>query len=433
MLQNVAFDQIGLMLAQAALLAAFLIVLFRLRARLGLSLLYISLGILQYLQAQLALAVFVEVAPGILLSPGSVVLFTGSFFIILLVYIREDAIEARKICYGILAAGIVTTALAFLFGFAMSLPSTRVLEKLPDALFRQNARPVLVSIAALTVDVLLIIVIYEGLGRWLRRLVFLRIFVSLTLVLAIDTVLFVTGSFVEKPDYFIILYSGLIGKTGASLFYSAVLALYLRFFEKDEMPVPAGSHGLRDVFMTLTFREKFHLMQEVARHDALTGIYNRGFFNEILPRELSLAGRLELPLSLIMVDVDHFKQVNDQFGHRAGDAALRDLAQLLTVCTRTSDFLCRYGGEEFAVLLPNTDGPAARRVAEKIAATLHQQQLAERVQGRRARITLSMGIATFPDEADSPEALVEKADARLFVGKETGRNRIVDRSYGKSG
>jgi diguanylate cyclase (GGDEF)-like protein len=424
MLQGVAFDQIGLMLFQAALLAVSLILLFRMRFRFGISFLYISLGVLQYLHAQLALSVYVQVAPGIVVSPGSVVIFAGSFFIILLVYIREDALEARKICYGILAASVITTVLAFLFGVAMRLPSARILSALPQAFFQQSARLTIVSIAALTVDVLLIIIVYEALGRWLRRLPFLRTFLSLTMVLAVDTVLFVTGSFVESPEYGLFLTSGLIGKSVASLFYSAILSLYLRFFEREAVPLP-GAHGVRDVFLALTFREKFRLMQEVARHDALTGIYNRGFFNEILPRELSLAARLGLPLSLIMADIDKFKEVNDEHGHRAGDTVLKELAQLLTACTRTSDFLCRFGGEEFVLLLPNTDGPAARQVAEKIAATLRQQQLAERVQGWTPRITLTMGLATFPGEADGPDALLEKADARLFVGKENGRNRIV--------
>lgn len=424
MQQGVAFDQIGLMLVQAAILAVSLILLFRLRFRFGISFLYISLGVLQYLQAQLALSVYVQVAPGILVSPGSVVIFAGSFFIILLVYIREDALEARKICYGILAASVITSVLGFLFGVAMHLPSARMLSTVPQALFQQNARLMIVSILALTVDVLLIIVVYEALGFGLRRLPFLRIFLSMTAVLAVDTLLFVTGSFAESPEYGVFLKSGLIGKSVASLFYSAVLSLYLRLFEREAVPLP-GSHGVRDVFLALTFREKFHLMQEVARHDALTGIYNRGFFNEILPRELSLAARLGLPLSLIMADIDKFKEVNDEHGHKAGDTALKDLAQLLTACIRTSDFVCRYGGEEFVLLLPNTDGTAARQVAEKIAETLRQQQLADRVQGRTPCITLTMGLATFPGEADGPDALLEKADARLFVGKENGRNRIV--------
>jgi hypothetical protein len=192
------------MALQGLIVAVFLIALFRLRTFLGLSLLYISLGMFQFLQTQLALSIYIEVFPSILISPGSSVLFTANLFAILLVYIREDAVEARKLCYGILAANLVASLLSYLFSLAMSSEITVNLFTIPIELYQQNVRIMIVGVVVLALDVVLIIVSYEAVSALIERALFLRILIAMVFVLAVDSVLFVTGSFIEIPR----LYTG---------------------------------------------------------------------------------------------------------------------------------------------------------------------------------------------------------------------------------
>jgi diguanylate cyclase (GGDEF)-like protein len=377
----------------------------------GLSLLYIALGVFQHIQTLLALSIYVEVYPGILISPGSAVLFTGSFFAILLVYIREDALEARKICYGILGANLIAGLLSYLFALNLKSPVTLNFYNLPLELFSQNARVMIIGVVVLALDVILIIFIYEAISRLLRKTFFLRVLLSLVVVLCFDTVLFVTGNFLNQPNFNSILISGLIGKSIMAVFYSGILTLYLRVFEKEKANIRQGELPVRDIFQLLTFRQKYQLLQEQIKIDPLTGVYNRGFFNDILP-------------------IDHFKRVNDRYGHQTGDIVLKELAQFFSRCIRASDYLYRYGGEEFAILLPNTPAASAYTLGSKIGDSLRKDPVAGNLLSQKDRITVTMGIACYPDEVSSMEELVGLADSRLYAGKEAGRDRIVWKGKG---
>ena len=421
----VSWGQIGLLALQALIISLFLILLFRLRTHIGLSLLYIALGVFQYLQTILALSIYIEIYPGILISPGSAVLFTASFFAILLVYIREDALEARKICYGILAANLITSLLAYLFGLNVKSGVTVNFYDLPIELFNQNARVMAVGVVVLALDVLLLIAIYEALSRFLRRSLFLRILSSMLVVLSFDTVLFITGSFVESPDYAALLLSGILGKCIAAVLYSGILTGYIRLFERERPVLPGVESRITDVFHLLTFRQKYQLLEEQIKRDPLTRIYNRGFFNDFLPRELSLSKRLAYPLSLIMLDIDHFKRVNDHYGHRTGDVVLQQMAAFIGRNIRSSDIACRYGGEEFTIILPNTPCAEAAALGRKLQETMKQNPISRQLLSKGHDITVTMGIATFPDDAQAPEDLVEIADRRLYEGKKAGRNRVI--------
>lgn len=166
-------------------------------------------------------------------------------------------------------------------------------------------------------------------------------------------------------------------------------------------------------------------LRRLSALDRMTGVFNRGHFDERLPVELSRAERVGRPLSVAMLDVDHFKEFNDRYGHAAGDVGLRAIAERVRLMTRRSDVLARYGGEEFVLLLPDTSAEMALEKLEEIRAEV-QALVIELPRGLgQATLTLSAGIATSPDDGSNAAELVEEADARLFRAKNLGRNRVV--------
>jgi len=156
-----------------------------------------------------------------------------------------------------------------------------------------------------------------------------------------------------------------------------------------------------------------------AASDALTGLPNRRAADETLKRMAAHAGRTVSPLAAVLLDLDHFKQVNDLHGHELGDKTLAAVGQILSSTLRGSDFAARYGGEEFLVLLPNTDREAARDVAEKLRVAIEGADIAHIVP-----VTASFGVAAIPDDANEAEQMIRKADRALYAAKAGGRNRV---------
>jgi diguanylate cyclase (GGDEF)-like protein len=170
-------------------------------------------------------------------------------------------------------------------------------------------------------------------------------------------------------------------------------------------------------------------LREQTIRDSLTSLYNRRFLQDYLERELIRARRERAPLALIMMDLDRFKQVNDSAGHRAGDQVLVEVGALLKRHVRGSDIACRYGGEEFAVVLPKTTLESARRRSAEICSAIRRE--AERLRG----VTASLGVALCPAHATDAEALLRAADSALYEAKREGRNqvRIFAGAGGKAG
>jgi diguanylate cyclase len=153
-------------------------------------------------------------------------------------------------------------------------------------------------------------------------------------------------------------------------------------------------------------------LREMARRDELTGLPNRRTWNEELPRALEAARRDGRPLTVAVLDLDHFKRFNDRYGHPAGDRLLKEASAAWHGTLRAADLLARYGGEEFVVLLPDADAGEARRVLERaLGATPHEQ-------------TFSAGLAVW-DRAETPDQLLQRADKALYEAKAAGRNRVT--------
>ncbi len=168
-------------------------------------------------------------------------------------------------------------------------------------------------------------------------------------------------------------------------------------------------------------------LQRISNSDGLTGIANRRLFEDFLGREWQRAGRQREPLTLIMIDVDHFKSYNDTFGHQAGDECLRRLAEVLRAnVKRTTDLVARYGGEEFAAVLPDTDAAGAAGVAEQLRAAVEALAIPHTASPVSQVVTVSLGTATvFPGPGDSPADIVAMADQAMYQAKQQGRNRAI--------
>ncbi|MGM0784010.1 MAG: GGDEF domain-containing protein [Pseudomonadota bacterium] len=168
-------------------------------------------------------------------------------------------------------------------------------------------------------------------------------------------------------------------------------------------------------------------LEELSYQDGLTGVANRRLLDSVLEAEWASARRSGDPLSVIMLDIDSFKQYNDHYGHLAGDDCLRRVAQILgSSIVRPRDLLARFGGEEFVLVLPETDLKAARQVAERCRATINDAALPHRASEVSHLVTVSMGVATaFAAEGGGPFSLIEKADRHLYRAKQDGRDRIV--------
>ena len=170
--------------------------------------------------------------------------------------------------------------------------------------------------------------------------------------------------------------------------------------------------------------------RRLSNADALTGAFNRRFLEHYLQNELARATRHKTALAVAMVDVDHFKQLNDEFGHAAGDRVLRHIAQALESAVRRTDLVARYGGEEFVVVLPESNAEQATKRMERIRETIASGALPiERQKARSStpnvKVTISAGIASWPDDGQLGTELISSADRRMYEAKKKGRNLVV--------
>ena len=164
-------------------------------------------------------------------------------------------------------------------------------------------------------------------------------------------------------------------------------------------------------------------LQELALRDELTGLLNRRYWESCLEREFARHQRYDNPVSLVIFDIDHFKRVNDTYGHQTGDEVIRETARITSQLVRETDFAGRYGGEEFVVLLPGTTLDGAAQFAERLRSTIERQQLD--YQGSPLTFTVSLGVATLADDMAGYKALLERADKALYQSKEGGRNQVT--------
>jgi diguanylate cyclase (GGDEF)-like protein/PAS domain S-box-containing protein len=181
--------------------------------------------------------------------------------------------------------------------------------------------------------------------------------------------------------------------------------------------------GVLVVARDITDRNRAEAAEEMASRDSLTDLYNHRTFYSLLQDEIIRTQRFSRPVSLLMIDIDNFKRVNDTYGHQAGDSILQGVSASLVDQARAVDRVCRYGGEEFTVIMPETDSPLAMKAAERQRTEIERRSF-DVGDGNTIGITVSIGLVTYPEQVSSLEGLVRAADVALYAAKRGGRNRV---------
>ena len=407
--------------ADALIYFAVLAGLFRARHRIGVGAFFCALGVMHFLETYLASILYVSLPFGIVASPGSTVLFTGKLMLLLLVYIREDAVVVRQPIYGLLIGNLLLFALAYLVrqhgAAALGGPRSA------DFGFLDEMGALMVwGTLILFADCIMMIVLYERLRPWFGDRVLGRLALTGALILSFDQIAFYAGLRYLTGAPWSVLFGGWVAKMAAVALYAALGTLYLR---KLELPRPGTKRPPRvmDVFDLLTYRERYEDLLARSGRDALTGALDRGRLEFLGRKRVEEAVQAGRPLSLLIIDIDHFKSFNDRFGHASGDIVLLRIVRIIMSTVGPEDTVFRYGGEEFVVIADALPRAAALALGENI-----RRGVASHMDAETPLVTVSIGLATCADDASDYDGLFACADRRLYMAKSAGRNCVVGES-----
>jgi diguanylate cyclase (GGDEF)-like protein len=409
------YYNLGLLALEAIIYFIVLITLLHYRDHIGIGVFIAVLGTLHFLETYLAAKFYVAVPFGVV-SPGSVMMFSGKLMMTLLLYTREDAATVRQLIYGLLIGNFI----CLFFGYLLSLhmgdqPGGGVLAD--DDFLREMGILMIWGSTLLYIDSIAVILIYERLGRLIGKSVVPRLFIASAVTLAFDQVGFYGVLHIYSGAPATVFWSGLIGKTGMAALYTLLAGAYL-VLAKQQLKAP--SRPLGDLYNDLTYREKYEQLLSRTGVDALTGLQDRGRLEQEGHDMLRAALRGGREFSLMVVDADHFKSVNDRFGHLEGDKVLKRIAKCLTNSVRPGDRVYRFGGEEFIVLVTRANHAEALEAAERIRSIVVEFVKA----GDGEPVTISIGVATAPQHGQTLVELISAADRSLYIAKASGRNRV---------
>lgn len=370
----------------ALLLAVCFVVAARFRAVWGTTPIAVLAGLFQVPQTLLASGISINLFLGLSISPGSVIFFPATLFAILLVYVLEDEVEAKRLICGILFANVALAVLLF-----AGQPLLEPLGRAPDAAANARMFRVLISGAALLgLDALLLIRAFEWFGEKVSRNLYARAQFALWVSLVFDSLVFPFLAFIGRPQFWSQLFIGLLGKFIAAVFYSLAFVALLRWTKGrgDQEGTMLLSKRLPG---SVTYKDRFKDLQQFAVRDALTGVFNRAYFDHELKAQRVLA----------------------TFGE-----ALRAVA-------RQNDTVCRYGGEEFALLIGGGQSSIAPRLFDRII-----EEFARLWKEANPPLTFeaprfSAGGAVVPADSRISHELLSVADARLYESKRAGGNRLT--------
>jgi diguanylate cyclase (GGDEF)-like protein len=397
-----------------------MVTLLHFRHRLGLGVFLTALGVMHFMETYLAAVFYVSLPFGDV-SPGSSVFFSGKLMMILMLYLREDAATVRQPIYGLFLGNLLTVGIAWVLQLHQPLQMST--NHAPDVDFLKEMGWLMVwGTALLYVDSLGIILLYEKLGDFFRRRVVLRFLISGFVLLTFDQIGFFAALhyFLDVP--IAAFWGGWKAKMLAVCLYAAMFAFYE--YRIRRIGAAGAARSISDVFGDLTFRERYNDLLERTGRDMLTGVYDRTRMELEAPLMLREALKQGSFATVLIIDADHFKDVNDGYGHLQGDEVLKAIAARLGTTLRSSDRVFRFGGEEFVAVCPGTDHEEGLLLAERLRWTI-----ATSVKTPDDRpITVSIGVATADEDGVDFTAVLTAADGRLYAAKKSGRNCVVGRS-----
>ena len=410
-------ENLILLLIEAGFYFVFMVGLLHLRHQLGIGMFIAALGVMHFLETYLAAVFYIELPFGVI-SPGSSVLFSGKLMMILLLYVKEDASVVRAPIYGLLAGNFLTVGLSFFLRHHQTIGV--VPGRIADLAFIDEMGWLMLwGTTLLYLDSLAIILLYERLGQIFKKSTAMRFFVAGVVVLTFDQIGFFAALHLLNGAPTEVFWGGWIAKMLAASAYAVLITVYLHYSRISAIPV--SPRPISDIFADLTFRERYEDLLDRSGRDALTGVYDRSRLEYEAPRMLSSMLAEGKPMALMIIDADHFKEVNDRFGHLAGDSVLREIAAGLQRALRSNDRLFRFGGEEFVVIcedIPPTVGvDRAEMLRKAVEAEIHRPD--------GAPMTVSIGVANSYSDGTTLNALLSAADARLYAAKNAGRNRVI--------
>lgn len=403
-----------LVVVECAIYFAVLATLLHLRRKIGLGVFICVLGVMHFLETYLAANLLVTLPFG-LVAAGSVPFFAGKLMMILALYIQEDASAVRQPIYGLLIGNFLLLGLALVLRLHVGVGSERM-----DFSFLDEIGVLMIwGTLLLYVDALGVVLLYERLRTLGIGWRTLRMFIAGAVLLTFDQ----AGFFgVLKWLYGVgseVFWGGLVAKVFCAGLYAVMLGLYFRgkVLFRSRRP---GRNSL-DLFQDLTFRERYENLLVYSGLDGLTGAYNRSRLDADLPDFFKAAKAKGTTASIAIIDIDHFKQVNDKHGHMAGDEVLKAFAAFFLERVKNDLRFYRYGGEEFVLV-----GSGFRRGDARVQLEAIREELMKEVKTPDGEpVTFSAGVAELGVDGDDLVKLLEAADTRLYAAKSTGRNRVL--------
>lgn len=386
---------------------------------LGIGVFLTALGVMHFLETYLAAVFYVQLPFGVA-SPGSSILFAGKLMMILMLYMREDAAVVRQPIYGLFLGNIVTVVMAQIIRFHQTVAIVPG-QSVSTGFLDEMGILMIWGTSLLYIDAIAIILFYEKLGRYLQRHIVLRFAICGVVILSFDQAGFYGALrllFNAPADVF---YDGWKAKMVAVGIYSLLFATYLWLTSAKGRFLTRRS--VADVFNDLTFRERYEELLSRSGRDMLTGVSDRARMELDAPSLVVECLEKQRPVSVLIVDIDHFKTVNDTFGHLQGDEILREFAAVLKRAVQPLGHLYRFGGEEFVVLLP----AMTHETALAFSASLRAAVLADLQRPDGSPLTVSIGVATAFEDGQLFRALLSEADARLYAAKNNGRDQVHGR------
>jgi diguanylate cyclase (GGDEF)-like protein len=401
---------------EAVFFFVFMVGLLHFRVQIGLGVFICALGATHFLDTYLTTVFYVQTPFGII-SPGSTVFLVAKLMLLLLLYVKEDAATVRQPIYGLLAGNVLILFLAVILRLHLTADMASGLSA--DLGFLDEIGILMIwRTLLLYVESVGIILLYERLGALGIASRTLRFFLAVVVVLAFDQTGFYIALSLMYGASANVFFGGLTAKITAAAIYAAMVHVYFRLdtsFQPTRQPRRIG-----EIFSDLTFRDHYESLFLSASRDSLTGAWSRGRFDrnvQKLLEEVSETGRRSC---IAVIDIDHFKTINDRFGHAAGDAILKRFADVVRFSLGRDAYFYRYRSEEFVIACIDHDRSSASALLNAIL-----MRVSTNVRTPSGEdVTFSAGVAEYGRDGTDLAALMSVSDMRLYAAKQSGRNRV---------